>query len=69
MLLLILLIVLVLEFESRRGEILKKKCQKKKEKRMNRLERLLIAWLDTIRREPTREELKSPRDKNARHKP
>ena len=49
--------VLVLEFESRSGKILKLFARKR------------IPWVGTIRREPTTEGLKSSRDKNARHEP
>ena len=53
------------EFEPRRGE--SSNLFAKKKKRINCWERL--AWVSTIRRESTREELKSSRDKNARHEP
>ena len=60
-----MLLVLVREFESPRGEILN---LSEKTQRINCRER--IAWVSTIRRESTREERAgSSRDKNARHEP
>ena len=75
MLLFILLIVLVREIESRLGEILKlfyKKMTKTFAKKKEAKDQLLsapMAWVGIIRRASTREELKSSRDKNARHGP
>ena len=59
--------VLVREFESRRGEMLNLFAKKKKKDQQ--LLRAPSVWASTIRRESPREELKSSREKNARHEP
>ena len=63
----LLLIVLVREFESRRGEISNLFAKKRKKKKGSTAESAYISCVSTTRREPTREELKSSRDKNVRH--
>ena len=58
----LLILVLVLEFESRRDDT----CNYL-QKNTHQLLRVPIAWVSTIRYESKTEELKSSRDQNARH--
>ena len=58
-----MLLVLVLELESRRGEIVSLFAKGKKQL----LKAPTVAWVGTIRQ--GKKELKSSRDKKARHEP